>query len=476
MIPSGHLDVLLFTLLFLPFALCHPPWDAPNLAIRRPSSASGNATGLNLNSKNNTWPLAFALSLSSSITPLLMPHALTSRDEEACAVPGDVSCAGEQGCCKPDETLGHAAIVPPQAVVHRALSAVTTSTRIYAVLRELLAMFLDAVPQLPRSVTGQPVAMRVPFVALVPRWAAVFREQSVVEVNVALRDQLATTAYAVVWSILVILLWLPYLTWLYDLAAVPTLTFPYLKGFNDEGWKAPTPIPSPILGPHRLKGLKQRKPINESNKYPFASTDEGGGNRTSGVFRCVPEYQNNWQGQLMRGWFNALKNTVKKGSKLNVKVTGIDCSQFKRDTGMITFAGQGSMLWPPLESDPTNQSFVIVSLGDLVAGSYSVDVNLTSGSVTSAYLVDNEGEDLVKPMQISFDLEYDGLGVGLALFTNDTRTNVSYTAVGTPSATTTATETTPTTSVPSGGLVGIEPSWFTNLVKPHTGCETEPLA
>jgi hypothetical protein len=78
-------------------------------------------------------------------------------------------------------------------------------------------------------------------------------------------------------------------------------------------------------------------------QYPFASADEGGGNRASGVVLCVPDYQNNWQGQLMRGWVNALKNSeFKKGSKFNVKVTGIDCSKFKRDTGTITSTGRGS--------------------------------------------------------------------------------------------------------------------------------------
>jgi hypothetical protein len=122
---------------------------------------------------------------------------------------------------------------------------------------------------------------------------------------------------------------------------------------------------------------------------------------------------------------------------------------------------------------------------------------LTSGTVRSAYLVDNEGEDLVKyvhrslsslvlgtflfthikynnsvtavptpgkPMQISFDLEYDGVGVGLALFTNDTRTNVSYTAVGTPSTTTSTAAITPTAPAASGSLIGIEPSWLSLLI------------
>jgi hypothetical protein len=66
-------------------------------------------------------------------------------------------------------------------------------------------------------------------------------------------------------------------------------------------------------------------------------------------------------------------------------------------------------------------------------------------------------------MQISFDLEYDGIGVGLALFTNDTRTNVSYTAVGTPSTTTSTAAITPTTPAASGGSLGIEPSWLSLL-------------
>jgi hypothetical protein len=55
-------------------------------------------------------------------------------------------------------------------------------------------------------------------------------------------------------------------------------------------------------------------------------------------------------------------------------------------------------------------------------------------------------------MQISFNLEYDSVGVGLALFTRDTTTNVTWTAVETPS-TTTSTGTIPTGSPsPNGGL------------------------
>ncbi|KAF8134692.1 hypothetical protein K438DRAFT_1997629 [Mycena galopus ATCC 62051] len=380
----------------------------------------------------------------------------------------------------------HAAVVPPQAVVHRALPAVTTpGTRLYAVLRELLAMFLDAVPRLPRSVTEQPVATRMLYAALVPRRAAVFLEQFVVEVNVAPPDQLATTAYVVVWT------------------ADPTLTFKYLKGHNDElienicrGMGGSNSDTLTYSGPastkearaaKAAKRVKQgctpglcdwtntKKSCDEASllffyflvcnlslafQYPFASTDEGGGNRDSGVVLCVPDYQNNWQGLLMRFWFGTLKKSgFKEGSKFNVKVTGIDCSKFKRDTGTITSTGQGSMLWPPLESDPTNQSFVMVPLGDLSAGSYSLNVYLTAGAVTSAYLVDNEGEDLVnvttvptpgQPMQISFDLDSDDVGVGLALFTNDTRTNVSYTAAGTPSTTTSTATITPTAPAASG--------------------------
>ncbi|KAJ6493777.1 hypothetical protein DFH09DRAFT_1451142 [Mycena vulgaris] len=513
MILSRHPRFSSFALLFLPFALCHPQWDAPNLAIPGPSSGSENATGLNLNSKNNTSPLAFALSLSSSIAPLLVPHALTREAE--CVVPGDIPCAGGQGCCGPEETCQptfccpdiavrdltfsllpliitsthgltlpisdegvHAAVVPPQAVVHPALSAVAPNTRLHAVLRKRLAMFSDAVPRPPRNVMEQPVVMLTTYVVLVPRRAAALPKPFAVEVNVAPPDQVVTTAYAV--------LALPY-----GLAANPTLNFPYLKGHNDEliknickGMGGSNSDTLTYSGPLSKKDAKAKRAAQgctpglcdtkntglSCDEYPFASADEGGGNRTSGVVLCLPEYQNQWQGQLMRGWVNSLKKSgFKKGDKFNVKVTGIDCSKFKRDTETITTTGQGSMLWPPLESDPTNQSFVIVSLGDIPAGSYSVNVNLTSGTVTSAYLVDNEGEDLVnvttlptpgRPMQISFDLEYDDIGVGLALFTNDTRTNVSYIAVGTPSTTTATTKTTPTTPAASRGLVGIDPSWL----------------
>ncbi|KAJ7017245.1 hypothetical protein C8F04DRAFT_1118254 [Mycena alexandri] len=532
MIPSRHPHASLpVTLLFLPFALCHPEWDAPNLAIPGPSSGSGNATGLNLSSKNTTSPLAFALSLSSSLTPLLIPHALTSRqeEEEECVVPGDILCAGEQRCCKPDETCEPTFCCPDIA------QTCNNPTEICCE---------PGGPCCGRSPTGccapgatccentkYPVVCCSPGTAChvlgcCPNTAQKCNGATCCDTNavccpgsetgccipgaVCCGGECCAAGSTCDDGICG--------------AADPTLTFRYLKGHNDElienicrgmgGSNSDTLTYSGPASTKEARAAKDAKRVKQgctpglcdwtntkkscdeasllflyflachlslAFQYPFASTDEGGGNRASGVVLCVPDYQNNWQGQLMAGWINALKNSgFKKGSKFNVKVTGIDCSKFKRDTGTITSTGQGSMLWPPLEYDPTNQSFIMVSLGDLPVGSYSLKVNLTAGAVTSASLVDNEGEGVVnvmtvptpgRPMQISFDLEYDGIGVGLALFTNDTRTNVSYTAVGTPSVTTgtpslttgTTMETAPTAPTASGGLIGIEPSWLSLL-------------
>ncbi|KAJ6449654.1 hypothetical protein C8R45DRAFT_144214 [Mycena sanguinolenta] len=207
-------------------------------------------------------------------------------------------------------------------------------------------MFLDAVPQLPRSVTEQPVVIRMLCAARVPETGCC------IPGAVCCRGECCAPGSTCDDGVCG--------------AADPTLTFPYLKGHNDElienicrgmgGSNSDTLTYSGPASTKEAKAAKDAKRVKQGctrglcdtantrescDEYPFASTDEGGGNRASGVILCVPEYQNNWQGQLMRGWFNSLKNSVKEGSKFNVKVTGIDCSQFKRDMGMITFAGQG---------------------------------------------------------------------------------------------------------------------------------------
>ncbi|KAF7343275.1 hypothetical protein MVEN_01759600 [Mycena venus] len=402
-------------LLFL-LTSCRAQWDEPSLAVS--SEVSHEAIGLTVN--NNSSLSAAALVLSSSIAPLLGPGVLQSRDEEECVDPGYILCA-----------------------------------------------------------------------ALVPRRAAVSLGLFVVEANAVPQVRHVMTAYAAVGSIFILLSLLTP-----GLAAEPTLEFPYLKGHNDELIKnicegmGGSNTDTLTYSGSMTKQAKQDKRIAQGKlyrwilrykeyrivlrrgliPYPFASTDEGGGKRTSGVVLCVPAHQNDWQGQLMRGWVNALKKTgFSAGDKFNVKVTGVDCSNFKRDAETITTMGQGSMLWPPFAFDTTNQSFITVSLGDIPAGSYSLRINLTSGSVTSAYLVDNEGEELVnittlptpgKPMQLSFSLDYSAVGVGLALFTTDAKTNITYTADETPSISAAPSSTTPTKSNARVVRVGIPQLWL----------------
>ncbi|KAF8176355.1 hypothetical protein K438DRAFT_1770557 [Mycena galopus ATCC 62051] len=137
-----------------------------------------------------------------------------------------------------------------------------------------------------------------------------------------------------------------------------------LEVFPDPSWQEPvdgflsdelSQAGSVHLGVCRTPKV-QRVSVN----FPLASSDEGGENKASGVVLCISEQQNTRQGPLMSrgGFFNSLKKTTfKAGDKFKVKITGIDCSQFKREVADYHDWKRQYFL-PPFESDTTNQSFI----------------------------------------------------------------------------------------------------------------------
>ncbi|KAF7317736.1 Proline-rich protein 8 [Mycena kentingensis (nom. inval.)] len=504
---------ILASLLSLPLAQGISEWDASSIAISK--SSQDGALGQNLLSSNASNP-STGDNLASYIAELLLPRAplamdglanITSRQNVKCAVPTDHLCPGNQGCCGPDEICqptfccpeiaqtcgnptktccepgsttkaGPAAHNLPLAAAKPAPTAVAQSTLIRAAPLDTTATSSAAVRRPRKSATARRVVRLALYAAREPRADAASRGAVCCGGECCAPGSTCNDGTCG--------------------AAMPTLTFRYRKGHNDEiiknickgmgGSNTDTLTYSGSL----TKAAKSDKRTAQGcisgfcdtknsglscDEYPFASSDEGGGARTAdntpdkpGVVLCVPEHQNNWQGQLMRGWVNSLrKNGFAKGSKFQVKVEGVDCATFKRrrdvevkdgeeetevetlaeraDGDTVEITGTGSDLWPPLQYDNNdavaNQSFVMVSLGDISAGSYSLNVDLTSGDVTSAYLVDNEGEELVNvstlptagsPLRVSFTLETDNVGVGLALFTNNNATNVTFSATGTASA------------------------------------------
>ncbi|KAJ7055535.1 hypothetical protein C8F01DRAFT_453355 [Mycena amicta] len=474
------LAMAIFITFFLPLALADSQWDVPNLANPSAASKYNNATGVNLHN-NNT--MSFALSLSSTLAPLL---ALNSRAEEECVVPGDIPCALEEACCPPDATCQPTFCCPDIAQTCGNPTEICCEPGGPCCTRSPTGCCAPGAKccnaQYPTGCC--PSGTNCHVLGCCPTTAqkcngATCCDSSAVCCPGSLTGCCAPGAVCCGGECCA-----PGSTCNDGIcgAANPKLTFPYLKGHNDElienickgmsGSNTDTLAYSGSLD----KSVKAAKRAAQGcidgfcntattglscDEYPFASSDEGGGTRSTGVVLCVPEQQNNWQGQLMRGWVNSLKKTgFAKGSKFDVEVTGIDCSQFKRKRATITTTGHGGMLWPPLSFDSANQSFVMVSLGDIPAGSYSLNVNLTSGAVAAAYLVDNEGEELVNvttlpragsPMQLSFDLDYAGVGVGLALFTNNTATNVSYTVAATPSESATSASASSTSTAKSGG-------------------------
>jgi len=242
-------------------------------------------------------------------------------------------------------------------------------------------------------------------------------------------------------------------------AATPTITFFYVEGLADY-------IVSNICLGMRKRGKTQNDnltydPTNKSQKrnaagcvtgkcnypvtgmscdeYPFASTAEGGSGAQVG---CVPAYQNTDQGGYLSSFY--VIEGIILGRKFGVEVSGVDCSLFDRVGTLprsgkraidVHSSGYNATVLEPYRIGPQNQRRVVLSLGDLDNGSYTLSAN-TGGQFSSAILVDSDGGQIAnqpgsesaKSIQANF--QGPATGLGLIIFTTSDKLNVTYTLVG----------------------------------------------
>ncbi|KAH8810428.1 hypothetical protein DL96DRAFT_1760086 [Flagelloscypha sp. PMI_526] len=212
--------------------------------------------------------------------------------------------------------------------------------------------------------------------------------------------------------------------------------------------------------------------MNSCDEWPPASTDEGG-NATAENERavtCIPGTQNSYQG----GIFSGLLSTLTKGDQF---VISIDCDEVLgsivprqdiQSSGGITSneTFPGGLLFIN-ETSP----YVIVPLGDLDSGSYTVTTTVVSGFALNATVVSNEGDVLNsttanitagQSTSLFFDLPADMFGIGVLMAVQNEKTNVTWSITGTTHPPSEEEEEDPTataqgsqqTSVGSNGSVG----------------------
>ncbi|KAL0953788.1 hypothetical protein HGRIS_004972 [Hohenbuehelia grisea] len=216
--------------------------------------------------------------------------------------------------------------------------------------------------------------------------------------------------------------------------------------------------------------------LNSCDEYPPASSDEGGDARPEirRAINCIPSTQNTLQGTTFRSMMNSAG--LKKGDKF---VISIDCDKVLNDILVpreeVSDSGSATPLYRTGVVNDTN-SYIIIPLGDLSAGSYTVSFQLTAGSASEAFLIDNQGDDLIDPLgsfssgqsrQVPFTVEDDDVGVGLVFATRNNATNITWTFEGSTTPTTSASESQSTvtalpgseSSNPNGAQRQLMPWW-----------------
>ncbi|KAF8804377.1 hypothetical protein BYT27DRAFT_6700535 [Phlegmacium glaucopus] len=127
----------------------------------------------------------------------------------------------------------------------------------------------------------------------------------------------------------------------------------------------------------------------------------------------------------------------------------------------VSSFGNGSVD-PDMRLTNNTSEFVLLALGDLESGTYTINVQVTAGATSGGYVFDSEGDETFASstsglttghsQQYSFTLDEDRFGVGLALITNgnDTMATFNLTGTTTDPSSSTARIPTPTQSITAG--------------------------
>ncbi|KAK6435347.1 hypothetical protein LTR95_008462 [Oleoguttula sp. CCFEE 5521] len=275
---------------------------------------------------------------------------------------------------------------------------------------------------------------------------------------------------------------------------VPSLIFPYAKDFLDEiyenmckgtaGSSSTTDPNSAIVtlkkdtGPalRRAKASNRRAagcagpnritcpPGTNCDEFPFASTDEGG---SGANIMCVPSWQNDWQGTYYNSWLSEQIGLGKlaRGGQYRIVLKNIDCSKYMRrrldrraePNGVLQQSGNTTLLAASLFGNHSLQNALLIDLtqDQDTPGTYTLDYDISQGSIISGAIVDDDGEYLANVSALStggkatasVDLEEDYGDIHFLGWTNDKDVSVSYEVKVTPGTSSTTTSAAQTASV-----------------------------
>ncbi|OQN97126.1 hypothetical protein B0A48_17222 [Cryoendolithus antarcticus] len=245
---------------------------------------------------------------------------------------------------------------------------------------------------------------------------------------------------------------------------VPSLIFPYAKDFLDEiyvnmckgtaGSSSTTDPNSAIVtlkkdtdqALRRAKASNRRAagcagptritcpPGTNCDESPFASTYEGG----SGANIMCGTYYNTWLSEQIK-----LGNLV-RGGQYRIVLKNIDCSKYplkrlgKRaePNGVLLQNGNTTLLAASLFGNQSSQNALLIDLtkDQNTPGTYTLDYDITQGSIVSGAIVDDDGEYLANvsagstgsKANASVDLEEDYGDIHFVGWTNDKDVSVSY--------------------------------------------------
>ncbi|KAI9776791.1 MAG: hypothetical protein M1839_009342 [Geoglossum umbratile] len=180
----------------------------------------------------------------------------------------------------------------------------------------------------------------------------------------------------------------------------------------------------------------------QCDEFPFARSKEGG-NPSNGVSFCVPGSETGWQGGTM-SWYFSPENPkrIRIAEKFVVEIVGWNCTTQQPNSNVTSRLLLRKRAVSDLPTsinivgaemyrsfDPTNpkNKLLVMPLGDLTAGSYSIALNAT-GSLTTS-LIDYVGTEYTTTFSgktLSFKLTQDVFAASLIGNTTDEAVQVMY--------------------------------------------------
>ncbi|OAX83415.1 hypothetical protein ACJ72_02214 [Emergomyces africanus] len=204
------------------------------------------------------------------------------------------------------------------------------------------------------------------------------------------------------------------------------------------------------------------------DEFPFANSKQGG-DTGRGTSICVPAWQQNIQGGHLSG---IGKRASGPDRAYVLELVGWDCASRRPKSGVSKNCRgnakreiettnsrdvAGEDLWTDFEEPGEN--YLLLYIGDLPAGEYTYDLNLSSGSFSEVSIIDKLGEQYAAipgfnaqngRQTISFSLTDGASGLALMGITRDTNISMAYNATGLTGA-----DAVPKNNSAAGGFLGL---------------------